>query len=464
MIDLEYDEVKKFYSNPLVKEEISEYCKNRWVAIEGMASKNERIFIRYWRKENKPLSISNIEDIDKIFKSFFFIKPRTFYGSINVYSKLLSKEDLEDPKNIIYASPILDIDSSPEYWEKTIEIAEIILDLLEKEKVTKSIFLKWSGRGCHIHLHEKSFSKELLEKNNPLDIAYSIVEYICRKAKDKILEIASKINDKSILKVENKIDIKRVFTAPLSLHRQLDMCCICFKPNDLNKFTIDWTKPNNMRHDQDWKKYEESEADQLAEKALKNIGGYYFAKASEEKIQTIVGSFEKKKLPSKKGKVLAKLGRFQVMALLQAARYYILTNDLEKAKSFGLNRAIFYAWAKHRGIGKVPSRKKIEIGKEIAQLKQKEETLIYIGNEGAYLSKNGWFKIGNEEQKPMDYDRQIVLKIESIIPYEEAWNAAIKYLKKFPKNTLLNQQIFFNEIYKPIRDSFIEKVYSEYSS
>jgi len=37
------------------------------------------------------------------------------------------------------------------------------------------------------------------------------------------------------------------------------------------------------------------------------------------------------------------------MALLQAARYYLLTGDLEKAYSFGLNRAIFYAWAKRRG-------------------------------------------------------------------------------------------------------------------
>ncbi|MEM1574993.1 MAG: hypothetical protein QW755_06175 [Nitrososphaerota archaeon] len=462
---MDYEDIKKFYSNPIVRKEIINYCKNRWVAIEGMASEDKRIFIRYWKKENKPLSINSDEDIDKIFKNFFFIKPRTFYGSINIYSKILSKEDLEDPENIIYASPIWDIDSSPEYWKTTIKIAEIILDALEKEGIDKSVFLKWSGRGCHIHLHEKSFSKEILKKYNPLDIAYSIVEYICCQVKDKFLEIASKIDDKSILKLENKIDIKRVFTVPLSLHRQLDICCICFKPNELYNFNLDWTNPNNIKHNQDWKIYEEGEADQLAEKALKKIGGYYFVKATAEgRIQTIIGSSEKRKEDSKKIKIQAKLGRFQVMALLQAARYFILTNDLEKAKSFGLNRAIFYAWAKHRGISKPPSRKKIEIGKEITQLKQKEETLVYIGNEGAYLSKNGWFKIGDEEQKPIDYDKQIVLKINPIIPYNDAWNAAIKYLEKFPKNILLNQQDFFNEVYKPVRDSFIEKVYLKYSS
>jgi hypothetical protein len=56
----------------------------------------------------------------------------------------------------IYASPIWDIDSSPEYWEITIKIAEIILNSLEKEGIDKSVFLKWSGRGCHIHLYSYS--------------------------------------------------------------------------------------------------------------------------------------------------------------------------------------------------------------------------------------------------------------------------------------------------------------------
>jgi len=40
---------------------------------------------------------------------------------------------------------------------------------------------------------------------------------------------------------------------------------------------------------------------------------------------------------------VSELGRFQVMALLQAIRYYLLAGDLERAKSWGLNRAIFYA-------------------------------------------------------------------------------------------------------------------------
>jgi hypothetical protein len=40
------------------------------------------------------------------------------------------------------------------------------------------------------------------------------------------------------------------------------------------------------------------------------------------------------------------VGRFQVMATLKAARAYLLGKSLFTAKSFGLNRAIFYAVAK----------------------------------------------------------------------------------------------------------------------
>lgn len=40
------------------------------------------------------------------------------------------------------------------------------------------------------------------------------------------------------------------------------------------------------------------------------------------------------------------VGRFQVMATLQAARGYVLGKDISTAKSFGLNRAIFYLAAK----------------------------------------------------------------------------------------------------------------------
>ncbi|HDH07279.1 MAG TPA: hypothetical protein ENF87_02800 [Thermoproteales archaeon] len=154
-----------------------------------------------------------------------------------------------------------------------------------------------------------------------------------------------------------------------------------------------------------------------------------------------------------------KLGRFQVMALLQAARYYVLTGDLKRAKSFGLNRAIFYAWAKHYGRFRVPARRvSKKPGKEVEKVVEKDKMLIYVGNEGAFVSSRGYFIIGDKEQTPEDYDRQIVSRIDGIVPYEKAWKAAIEYVKSFSKDVLLDQQKFFEKVYKPVRDKFIEVI------
>ena len=66
--------------------------------------------------------------------------------------------------------------------------------------------------------------------------------------------------------------------------------------------------------------------------------------------------------------------------------------------------------------------------------------------------------IGDQEQRPEDYDRQIAQRIESIVPYEKAWQAALEYLKSFKREVLLDQQKFFKQVYEPVRDTFIEDV------
>ena len=150
-----------------------------------------------------------------------------------------------------------------------------------------------------------------------------------------------------------------------------------------------------------------------------------------------------------------KLGRFQVMALLQAARFYVLTGDLKKAYSFGLNRAIFYAWAKYYGRF-APRKRAIKKGEEVVTVKEGDKYMAYVGNEGAFITKNGWFIIGDKEQRPEDYEREIIAKINSVVPYEEAWKVAVEYVKQFSKSVLLDQQKFYERVYKPVRDSFLE--------
>ncbi len=156
------------------------------------------------------------------------------------------------------------------------------------------------------------------------------------------------------------------------------------------------------------------------------------------------------------------IGRFQVMALLQAARYYLLKGDLERAKSFGLNRAIFYAWAKRTG----GRRHRSAGASHYSRVPSKSERVESLGDERAYVSPTGLFVIGDQVQRPQDYDRQVVRRIEKYVPYEVAWEAALKYLSTFPKSVLLSQREFYEKVYKPVRDNFEEVIrrYSRQSS
>lgn len=143
------------------------------------------------------------------------------------------------------------------------------------------------------------------------------------------------------------------------------------------------------------------------------------------------------------------------MALLQAARYYVLTGDLEKAYSFGLNRAIFYAWAKRRGVPVAASREKIARGVEVEK-DSSGRTLVYVGDEAAYLSERGWFTMGGQDQTPELFEREVKSRVEKVMPFEEAWRIAVEYVKSFDKRTLLSQADFYEKVYLPVRDSFPE--------
>ena len=450
---MKINEIRNHYSKGLVKKEISDYSKNRWVAIYGL-SRRSGVFLRYWRNSKQPLTFSSIAEFDKAMKQFGWIFPRTFYATANLFRDLSDRSKLDDKSNIIASTPVWDIDGALNFWRKVLEVARIIVDELDKEGISKSVYLIWSGRGIHVHVHERSISEELRRKYNPLDLSYSIVEYILRKCREKIIEIAKEAKDpERPLKVENEMDIKRVFTTPLSLHKSVDYVAIVFKPNEIDDFDLDWANPNKFRHNRNWRSYEEGEADELALKAIKEIGGY-FNRVGE--IRTVVGLQKERNSEMRETIVRVirgnkKIGRFQVIALLQAARYFILRGDVNKAKSFGLNRAIFYAWAKHyrvgrahRGRGSGGDKKRIKFE--------------YLGDEQAPISPRGLFVMGDQEQRPEDFDKEVIDKINSIIPFKLAWDAAINYLKRFPERVLLSQQEFFKKVYDPVKDDFINKV------
>lgn len=139
------------------------------------------------------------------------------------------------------------------------------------------------------------------------------------------------------------------------------------------------------------------------------------------------------------------------MAILQAARAKELGLSLFQAKSWGLNRAIFYAAAK-RGFKerKIPSRRREEIERKPIE---RTRDAYYLGNEMAYVSKKGerlYFTIDGELQTERDFKRQIENRFERI--FREAWKESLEIVRQYQKETLLSQNAFFSEVYKPRRD------------
>jgi len=426
----------KHYLREDVAREIVKFCSGRWVAVECLSRGGRRIFYRYWNGE-APLTIREPADIKRIINKLGRKPLRTIYGSLNIYRRLEAKDDVSRRENILMTTPSWDIDGSLEEIDLIKEAAETILQALEKMGVERSVYLIWSGRGLHIHVNEKAISRGIWERD-PLRVSFSVVEYVLRSVRDDLQRICarSKAEDRR-LKIENVVDVQRVFTAPLSLHRELDIVAVTIKPDDLGDFDLSWTKPESFRYWSGWDGYEAGEADELALKALESV-------KSDERTRAEAG--EPRSLEPHPPAVRS-VGRFQVMALLQAARYYVLKGDLNLAKSFGLNRAIFYAWAKKRGVmtRRAIARRRAE------EAERRREVEERIGDEVAFRLPGGWFTIGGQIQKPIDFDRQVALRFGR--DFEKFWNAAIRYVKGFPREVLESQREFYERVYLPARDN-----------
>jgi len=276
--------IEKYYQDIKVLGELTRFLKKRWVAIhcERRLKDGRHILLRYRR--GRPLKIESIQDIIFLLKNFRYLRPRTFYGTANIYKKIFSKEDVQDfLNNTEGCTPTWDIDSKIEWWKVTLKVGKIIIDELSKNRINESIWLKWSGNGLHVHVNEKAFSKEIIEKYGALNIAFSVVDYVIKKTLPKINSLVF-LEGKSI-KVENLIDPQRVFTSPLSLHRELSVSCVAFKPEEIDNFSVEWVNPVKFRHNWKWHEFVEGEGDELALKAVKMIGGYPTLKRSLKTMQ-----------------------------------------------------------------------------------------------------------------------------------------------------------------------------------
>ena len=234
------------------------------------------MLLRYRRaggKTKQPLTITGGNEILLVLNQFKQLRPRTFYASACTYKELVNADNIRYVSNIESCTPTWDIDNAPDKWKATIETAQTILQFLRQEGVSRSVFLKWSGKGLHVHVHQDAVSQAVLQRISPLDAAYAIVEHTNRSLRGLYAEIAEK-HDAKELTVENEMDIQRVFTCPLSLHRNLNVVIVCFPPASIEDFNPDWTRPDSYRHWRNWDQSEPGEADSLAEKAYRTTGGY----------------------------------------------------------------------------------------------------------------------------------------------------------------------------------------------
>lgn len=149
------------------------------------------------------------------------------------------------------------------------------------------------------------------------------------------------------------------------------------------------------------------------------------------------------------------VGRFQVMALLQAARAFTLGLPLDSAYSWGLNRAIFFAAAKRgfKGHGTTeahPARPGLP--------PPARPDTYYLGDEMAFRAEGPGeplFTIGGKTQTRQDFQRQIEARFGG--RYKEAWEEAIDYVGRFPREKLLSGSEFFSSVYRPKRDELAER-------
>lgn len=450
--------VEAHYSRPEVAREVAEFAVGRWVALEG-SFEGRRVFIRYFR--GVPLTVRSPGDVLSLISRYRRLGARTFYATVHVYRDISSRGSVEDLGNVAYTTPFLDVDGSLERYSAVLEVVRVIVEFLERYGISRSVYVLWSGEGAHVRVNERAFSGELLSRYHPLAVSYAVAEYVLRSLREKLDAVARSAE----LRVENLVDAKRVFTAPLSLHRQRDVVAVCFKPDAVTSFDPSWVDPRSYRHDPSaWRSYEPGEADTLALEALRSV----------DPLRVLHSRLGTERRPTRPrvatGTPPSGIGRFQVMAVLQAARYYLLYGDIERAKSFGLNRAIFYAWAKHYGRGYVPKRyrrattalgiKEPTEGQVPEELKEGRK-LVKAAGEEVYVSPRGYFVMGDREQLPEDYDRSVAEKVEEYLPYDLVWEAALKYVSRFPKHVLEDPAEFYERVYEPVRDRFVEVAVGE---
>jgi len=145
------------------------------------------------------------------------------------------------------------------------------------------------------------------------------------------------------------------------------------------------------------------------------------------------------------------VGRFQVMATLQAARAQALGLRLASAKSWGLNRAVYYAAAKRGFKGEAGPKPRAPKG-------TRRVYEHFLGDDKGYAVTRGGtmlFTIGGEAQSPEAFRKQIEARFAGT--FGEAWKEAQAIVAAEPREVLESQDGFYMRVYRPRRDILAAK-------
>jgi len=140
------------------------------------------------------------------------------------------------------------------------------------------------------------------------------------------------------------------------------------------------------------------------------------------------------------------------MATLQAARAHTLGLPLSGAKSWGLNRAIYYAAAK-RGFAT-----KTTPGPRRPKETEATPQEFFLGDDKAYrvnVGRKTLFTIGGQVQTPEAFKKQIEQRFSGT--FRQAWDEALRIVRAHSKTVLESQEAFYSQVYRPRRDDLAKK-------
>jgi hypothetical protein len=139
------------------------------------------------------------------------------------------------------------------------------------------------------------------------------------------------------------------------------------------------------------------------------------------------------------------------MATLQAARARALGLPVASAKSWGLNRGIYYAAAK-RGFkqapGQTPTRPKG--ARAVREHHLGDDKGYVVQRQGVML-----FTIGGEVQTPEAFRKQIEARFAGT--FADAWKEAQGLIAATPRELLESQEGFYMRVYRSRRDILASK-------